>query len=111
MRTDLAANAGIDWKGLRAACEAEQAAYKQSNPVGFSWFANAANGFSGFPYLLQRILPELAPEIWGRPEEGFARFGFFPDPDPRRPLPRGLGVAAAAGRPIEPKDPGTPLGE
>jgi len=77
MRDNLASNHGVDWKDLRAACEAEQAAYKQKSPVGFTWFANAANGFSGFPYVLQRILPEIAPEIWGRPEDSFARFGFF----------------------------------
>src|SRR3954468_7889923 len=73
MREDLASHAGLHWADLRSACEAEQTAYKEKNRVGFTWFANAANGFAGFPYLLQRVLPELAPEIWGRPEENFAR--------------------------------------
>jgi hypothetical protein len=102
MRADLAANPGAAWPDIRAASAADQAAYVQREPRGFSWFANAANGFSGFPYILQRVLPDLAPEIWGRPEEKFARFGFFPDPDPdpKRPLPRGLGVASTAGRPL-----------
>ena len=100
MRADLASNPGARWADLRAACEADQAAYKQKDPVGFNWFANAGNGFSGFPYLLQRILPELAPEIWGRPEESFARFGLFRNSDPKRPLPRGLGIASTAGRPV-----------
>jgi hypothetical protein len=87
MRADLASNSGARWADLRAACDSDQMSYKQRNPIGFNWFANAGNGFSGFPYLLQRILPELAPEIWGRPEENFARFGLFADSDPARPLP------------------------
>ena len=85
---------------LRAACEADQTAYKQKDPVGFNWFANAGNGFSGFPYLLQRILPELAPEIWGRPEESFARFGLLPRFRSVPAMPRGLGIASTAGRPV-----------
>jgi hypothetical protein len=109
MRGDLASNANMHWEDLRAACDAEQAAFKQKDPVGFSWFANAANGFSGFPYILQRIMPELAPEIWGRPEESFARFGYFSDPDPTRPLPRGLGIASTAGRSVQGGD--QPIGE
>jgi hypothetical protein len=100
MRADLASNSGARWADLRAACEAEQVSYKQKDPIGFNWFVNAGNGFSGFPYLLQRILPELAPEIWGRPEESFARFGLFADSDPTRPLPRGLGITSTAGRPV-----------
>lgn len=101
MRADLAANPGVAWTALRAACQAEQDAFWQNDPRGAGWFANAANGFSGFPYILQRVLPDLAPEIWGRPEDNFARFGFFPDRDPARPLPRGLGVASTAGRPVD----------
>lgn len=109
MRDDLAAHANLGWPALRSACEAEQADYKQKNPVGFNWFANAGNGFTGFPYILQRVLPDLAPEIWGPPEESFARFGFFPDPDAARPLPRGLGIASTAGRPVDADD--KPTGE
>jgi hypothetical protein len=109
VRSDLASNAGVRWADLRAACEADQAAYKQKDLVGFNWFINAGNGFSGFPYVLQRILPELAPEIWGRPEENFARFGLFTDDNPKRPLPRGLGITSTAGRPVDAND--DPTGE
>jgi hypothetical protein len=105
----LASKAGVRWTDLRAACEAEQAAYKRKDPLGFNWFINAGNGFSGFPHVLQRILPELAPEIWGRPEENFARFGLFTDDNPKRPLPRGLGVTSTAGRPVDAND--DPTGE
>ncbi|WP_407530469.1 hypothetical protein [Methylobacterium oryzisoli] len=100
-RRDIGANMLGTWTQIRSACEEDQRQYIASNPTGFSWFANAANGFAGFPYILQRVLPDLAPEIWGRPEEKFARFGYFEDPDPLRPLPRGLGIASAAGRAFE----------
>ena len=100
-RGDLAAHPGADWAEIRAACEAEQQGYIAGDPMGFDWFANAGNGFAGFPYILQRVLPDLAPEIWGRPEDGFARFGLFADPDASRPLPRGLGIAGTAGRPLD----------
>lgn len=101
MRADLAGNPDLSWADLRAACYAEQQSYKEKNPVGYHWFINAGNGFSGFPYILQRLLPELAPEIWGPPEENFSRFGLFRDSEnPSRPLPRGLGITSTAGRPV-----------
>src|SRR3954452_9297182 len=37
MRGDLASNANVHWEDLRAACDAEQTAFKQKDPVGFSW--------------------------------------------------------------------------
>ena len=62
--------------------------YLKENAVGYDWFANASDGYSGVPLILLRSLPDLAPDIWGKPEEQFSRFGFFPDPD--KPLPLGL---------------------
>lgn len=110
MREDLAGNPGVTWADLRAACEDEQKAYEQQDPVGYHWFTNAGNGFTGFPYILQKILPDLAPEIWGRPDENFARFGLFADPtDSARPLPQGLGITSTAGRPVDSS--GAPTGE
>lgn len=111
IRQDLSTSPDIAWAEVRSACEADQDAYRNGNRLGYSWFANAANGFAGFPYILQRILPDFAPEIWGRSEENFARFGFFPDPDPGRPLPRGLGLASTGGRPLDPARGGEPTGE
>ena len=65
--------------------------YLKENASGYAWFANASNGYGGVPLILLRSLPDLAPEIWGKPEERFARFGFLPNPDGAdRPLPLGL---------------------
>jgi hypothetical protein len=64
------------------------AAYLKENASGYEWFANAADGYSGVPLVLLRSLPDLAPEIWGKPDEQFARFGYLPNPG--GPLPLGL---------------------
>ena len=64
------------------------AAYLKDNAVGYAWFANASDGYAGVPLILLRALPELAPEIWGPPQEQFARFGYIGDPG--SPLPLGL---------------------
>ncbi len=65
-----------------------QAAYLENNASGYDWFANAADGYGGVPLILMRALPDLAPDIWGKPDEQFARFGYIPNPD--GPLPLGL---------------------
>jgi hypothetical protein len=63
-------------------------AYLKENASGYEWFANAADGYGGVPLILMRSLPDLAPEIWGQPDEQFARFGYLPNPS--GPLPLGL---------------------
>ena len=106
LRHDLAAALKtykwLNWTAIRNACNDEIDAAKKRDPIGFSWFVNAGNGFAGTPLVLQKILPDLAPEIWGKPEEFFHGFGLFRDPDqPDRSLPRGLGVTASTGRPVD----------
>lgn len=64
------------------------AAYLKDNAQGYEWFANAADGYGGVPLILLRSLPDLAPDIFGKPDEQFAMFGYLPNPD--GPLPLGL---------------------
>jgi hypothetical protein len=64
------------------------AAYLKDNASGYDWFANAADGYGGVPLILLRSLPDLAPDIWGKPDDQFARFGYLPNPG--GPLPLGL---------------------
>jgi len=100
----------LTWPDIRSACETSIAAAKAADPIGHTWFVNAGNGFIGVPLVLLMVLPDLAPEIWGAPDDFFASFGLFPDPNlPDRILPRGLGVTGAAGRPVG--SDGRPTGE
>ncbi|RBO53795.1 hypothetical protein DSD19_08290 [Rhodovulum sp. BSW8] len=106
----LAKQPDLTWDALRTACEATIVAAKASDPIGHGWFVNAGNGFLGVPLVVQKILPDLAPEIWGTPEDFFGSFGLFPDPDiTDRILPRGLGITGANGRPVAAD--GSPSGE
>ena len=67
------------------------ATYLKQNANGYDWFAHASDGYAGVPLILLRSFPDLAPDIWGKPDEQFSRFGLFPDPDaPDAPLPLGL---------------------
>jgi hypothetical protein len=98
----LSTDPGLDWATLRQACSAEIDRAQAADPIGHAWFHNAANGFAGTPLVLMRLLPALAPEIWGPSSENFARFGLFGDPEkPVGALPRGVGVAGTEGRPYD----------
>ena len=79
------------WKDLREAIDKKHQDHLKSSPEGHDWFTNAANGYGGVPVILLRSLPDLAPNIWGGPEERFSRFGFISSSDEvGKPLPLGL---------------------
>ena len=79
------------WAEIQAATEKTHLDYLSANAEGYDWFANATDGFAGVPVILLRSFPDLAPEIWGTPDEKFSRFGLIPSPtEPDRPLPLGL---------------------
>src|SRR5579862_6149996 len=74
-----------------AAAKVAHETYLKNNATGYDWFANASDGYAGVPLILLRSLPDLAPEIWGKPEEQFSSFGFLPNQiKPGSPLPLGL---------------------
>jgi len=65
--------------------------YLKTHASDYDWFAHASDAYGGgIPLILLRSLPDLAPDIFGKPEEQFARFGFLPDADSGSPLPLGL---------------------
>jgi len=103
--TEKPASAG-NWQEER---NQQYRSYIAAHQIEYDWFANFGNSFSGVPFILLRVFPELAPEIWGKPEEQFAAFGFIPEIDrPDRPLPLGLGWEAAdhkTPRQYDPKKP------
>jgi mono/diheme cytochrome c family protein len=59
------------WDDLQRQQDERQARYLQEQADGYDWFANAGDGYGGLPVILLRSLPDLAPEIWGAPEENF----------------------------------------
>ena len=70
-----------DWPTIRAERLDVLQRYLGVASGGYEWFAHAMHGEpAGTPYLLMRLLPELAPDLWGAPEDRFAVFGFFDDP-------------------------------
>lgn len=106
----VASDPALKWSAIQAACDRQIDVAKTADPVGFSWFANAGNGFVGTPLVLLKVLPDLAPEIWGSEASFFSEFGLFRDPDEQnRILPRGLGVTSSTGRPLDVD--GRPTGE
>jgi len=65
--------------------------YLKAHAADYDWFAHASDAYGGgIPLILLRSLPDLAPDIFGNPEEQFVRFGFLPDADAGSPLPLGL---------------------
>jgi hypothetical protein len=81
----------VTWQDERERRNREHQNYIAGQVESYNWFAHASNGKSGPPFILVRLLPELDPEIWGSPEEDFARFGFFrTSADADRPLPTAL---------------------
>ncbi len=74
-----------------AAAKLAHETYLKENAPAYDWFANASDAYGGVPLILLKSLPDLAPEIWGKPEEQFASFGFIPNGNAANsPLPLGL---------------------
>ena len=72
-------------------------AYLKQSPVaeGWDWFMYHSHAYSAPPMVLIKMLPEIAPEFFGPPEEKFARFGHFVLPgDEHRVLPSSMGLAS-----------------
>jgi len=58
-----------------------KASYIEKNQVAFDWFADFAfSETDGTPYIALRLLPVIAPELWGSED----------------PMPRGIGISALA---------------
>ena len=87
--------AALTWPEARDGRQQQVARHMRVAATGYKWFAHAAHGRdAGTPVILLKLLPELAPDIWGPPEERLARFGFFDSPETAgAPLPLGLGWA------------------
>src|SRR5687767_14452435 len=101
----VAAPASTSWDTTRAAREAAIADYLAMNDEDFRWFKDTTLGASGIPMVMFRLFPELFPELWGQPDEHFAKVGLGKDPfDANKVLPLGLGYTTLS-PPVD-----TPLG-
>lgn len=72
--------------------------YIREHQAAYDWFADFSfSETDGVPYILLRLLPVLAPELWGSEDNFLEVVGLFNDE--RKvgyPMPRGVGISALA---------------
>lgn len=93
------------WRLERARRQAEIDAYVNGNLDEFLSFKNApiaikrdVLNFVGIPMIMFRLLPEIFPDIWGKPEDQMAEVGLGVDPfEPDSVMPLGSGYALSDG--------------
>jgi hypothetical protein len=82
---------------LRAQTEKiqEKADYIQSHQIAYDWFANFAfSETDGIPYIVLKLLPKLAPELWGDEDNFLDAVGLFIDErQDAYPIARGIGFS------------------
>lgn len=85
-----------NWPEHQAQRIAKKEQYLQDNQVAFDWFADFAFSESdGTPYIILRLLPVIAPELWGSEDNFLDVVGLFNDPRQNGyPMPRGIGISA-----------------
>jgi hypothetical protein len=77
------------WEALRQERARLSKDHASALPVGADWFDRESHGYAGIPFVILKALPHLAPDLFGRPEDRFMRFGFLPDD--AYPLPQDFG--------------------
>ena len=84
-----------DWPATQKARQEAKAAYLRDNKVALDWFTDFPfSQVDGIPMVLLRLLPTVAPEIWGPTDQFGASFGLFARPqEDTLPLPVGIGLA------------------
>lgn len=91
----IVAPAPSNWGTEQAARQAAKANYLQEHEVAFDWFAHFPfSQVDGIPMVLLRLLPAVAPDIWGPPGDFGETFGLFSRGiEDSLPLPVGIGVS------------------
>lgn len=93
--TDLAPLAPVqdDWRTEQTARNDAKAAYISSHQEAYDWFTLFPfSKTDGTPLLILKVLPMLAPEIWGEGEDLLSVVGLFHDSRVANPmLPTGVG--------------------
>ena len=83
----------LSWDTIRARRQGELADYMRAHRESWQWFADAPLGDFGVPWLMWKVMPRVAEEIWGDGSDGMRRFGLFADSRQGAgwPAPRGIG--------------------
>lgn len=84
-----------NWPAARTARMADKAAYLQKHSVALAWFSEFPfSQTDGIPLVMLRLLPKIAPDIWGPADRFGASFGLFPRAaGDSLPLPVGIGFS------------------
>lgn len=87
-----------DWAASQQQRAQAKRDYIAAHQDAYDWFANFAfSEKDGVPYLMLRLMPVLAPEIWGSEDNFLDVMGLFNDPrQPSYPWPRGVGFSGLA---------------
>lgn len=85
-----------NWLATQTQKSQEKAVYIQSHQTAYDWFANFAfSEVDGIPYIALKLLPKLAPELWGSEENFLDAVGLFIDERQKSyPVARGIGFSA-----------------
>ena len=84
-----------NWLQAQTEKSQEKIEYIQSHQTAYDWFANFAfSEVDGIPYIALKLLPKLAPELWGSEENFLDAVGLFVDERQRSyPVARGIGFS------------------
>lgn len=103
---DLAAPAGVpvvksvpdDWEAYKRDKMSARDAHIAKYQIAYNRFADFAESETdGIPYIILKLLPQLAPEFWGEGDNFLSVMGLFYDERlPGAPVPRGMGFSGLA---------------
>ena len=84
-----------DWPQAKNKKLQEIVSYLQSHHIAYDWFGNFAfSEADGIPYIVLKLMPKLAPELWSGPENFLDDVGLFIDErQPSFPIARGVGFS------------------
>ncbi len=84
-----------NWEQAQARKSQEKSNYIQSHKVAYEWFGNFAfSEVDGIPYIVLKLLPKLAPELWGDEKNFLDAVGLFIDERQQSyPIARGIGFS------------------
>jgi hypothetical protein len=82
-----------DWNTIQQQRQHQLEKYLAQEQVAYRWFADFPLGINdGVPYIILKLLPKLAPELWGSDDNFLDVVGLFNDHrTPDYPIAKGIG--------------------